>query len=148
MAGNWWGTEGRFGCEIVNWIDLAQDRDQWSALVNTEVNFRSHNSRGNSWPAEELLASQEGLSPPNHEDTWGTGGLAPLILNLGRFTRSTPGKVHQYLLNRRLGESQSGSGHFGEKNNLLLLVGFKPQTVQSVGWSLYRLSYSGRHLVM
>jgi hypothetical protein len=24
----------------VDWIDLAQDRDQWSALVNTVMNFR------------------------------------------------------------------------------------------------------------
>jgi hypothetical protein len=23
-----------------NWTDLAQDRDQWSALVNTAINFR------------------------------------------------------------------------------------------------------------
>jgi hypothetical protein len=32
----------------VDWIDLAQDRDQWRALVNTIV-------------AAQLLASQEGL---------------------------------------------------------------------------------------
>jgi hypothetical protein len=24
----------------VNWIDMAQDRDQWSALVNTVLNLR------------------------------------------------------------------------------------------------------------
>jgi hypothetical protein len=24
----------------MNWIDLAQDRDQWRALVNTAMNFR------------------------------------------------------------------------------------------------------------
>jgi hypothetical protein len=24
----------------MDWIDLAQDRDQWSALVNTEMNLR------------------------------------------------------------------------------------------------------------
>jgi hypothetical protein len=24
----------------IDWIDLSQDRDQWSALVNTVMNFR------------------------------------------------------------------------------------------------------------
>jgi hypothetical protein len=28
------------GWEGVNWIDLAQDRDQWRALVNTVMNLR------------------------------------------------------------------------------------------------------------
>jgi hypothetical protein len=27
------------GCEVVNWIHLAQDRDQWQALVNTVINL-------------------------------------------------------------------------------------------------------------
>ena len=72
-----------------------------------------------------------------------------LRVKLGRFTRSTPGKVPQYLTNRRLGGPQGGSVHFGEKEtNVLFLLGFKAQTVQSVGWSLYRLSYPGPHLVI
>jgi hypothetical protein len=28
------------GCDCMDWIDLAQDRDQWRALVNTVMNLR------------------------------------------------------------------------------------------------------------
>jgi hypothetical protein len=28
------------GCNVVHWIDMAQDRDQWEALVNTVLNLR------------------------------------------------------------------------------------------------------------
>jgi hypothetical protein len=28
------------GLDGIDWIDLAQDRDQWRALVNTMMNFR------------------------------------------------------------------------------------------------------------
>jgi hypothetical protein len=28
------------GCDRVDWIDMAQDRDQWRALVNTVLNLR------------------------------------------------------------------------------------------------------------
>jgi hypothetical protein len=27
-------------CDKVDWIDMAQDRDQWRALVNTVLNLR------------------------------------------------------------------------------------------------------------
>jgi hypothetical protein len=32
----------------IDWIDLAQDRDQWKALVRTEMNFGSHKMSGSS----------------------------------------------------------------------------------------------------
>jgi hypothetical protein len=29
------------GCEGVDWMPLAQDRDQWQSLVNTVMNLRA-----------------------------------------------------------------------------------------------------------
>jgi hypothetical protein len=34
------------GWDGVDWIDLAQDRDPWRALVNTKINLRVHKSQG------------------------------------------------------------------------------------------------------
>jgi hypothetical protein len=34
------------GCDDMDWIDLAQDRDQWRALVNTVVNLRVQKKGG------------------------------------------------------------------------------------------------------
>jgi hypothetical protein len=36
------------GWEDVNWINLAQDRDQWPALVNTIMNLLIPQKAGNS----------------------------------------------------------------------------------------------------
>jgi hypothetical protein len=49
----WWG-----GMDLIH---LAQDREQWRALVNTVMKFGFHKI-GHSWAAERLAASQEGLS--------------------------------------------------------------------------------------
>jgi hypothetical protein len=32
----------------MNWIDLAQDRDQWNAPANTVMNLRVHKTLGSS----------------------------------------------------------------------------------------------------
>jgi hypothetical protein len=60
-TGFWWGTpEGKrplgrprhrwednikidlqeMGCEGMDWIDVAQDRDRWGAVVNAVINFQ------------------------------------------------------------------------------------------------------------
>ena len=45
----------------MGWIDLAQDRDRWWALVNAVRTFGFHKIQGVSWQHEVLLASQKGL---------------------------------------------------------------------------------------
>jgi hypothetical protein len=34
------------GCGVMDWIELAWDRDRWQALVNKVMNFRFHIMRG------------------------------------------------------------------------------------------------------
>jgi hypothetical protein len=46
----------------MEWIDLAQDRDQWRVLVNTVINLSLYEILGSSRFAAQLVASQERLS--------------------------------------------------------------------------------------
>jgi hypothetical protein len=49
------------GWGAMDWIHLAQDRDQWRALMNTLVNLRVPKILGISWVGGQLLTS-EGFS--------------------------------------------------------------------------------------
>ena len=45
----------------MGWINLAQDRDKWQAVVYVVMKFQVHIMLGISWLAKELLTSPEGL---------------------------------------------------------------------------------------
>ena len=74
--------------------------------------------------------------------------IAPLTVNHGSeglvstmHLQVYPQKNSHYPLNKRLGGSQSWSGHSGEVKCLLDLPRFKPWTIQLVAQSLYWLYY-------
>jgi hypothetical protein len=48
-------------CGGLDWIELAQTRDRWRALVNAVMKLWVYKMRRISWLAENRLASQEGL---------------------------------------------------------------------------------------
>jgi hypothetical protein len=73
---------------------------------------------------------------------WGSGGIAPCILNLSTRWRSVvsfmpwplypQGKSPWYPLYRRLGGPQNWSGHFGEEKNSQPLLRLKPLVIQPI----------------
>jgi hypothetical protein len=53
--------QNMMGGKSMNWIDLAQDRIRWQALLNVVMKFGFHKMQGITSLAEELLAAQQGL---------------------------------------------------------------------------------------
>jgi hypothetical protein len=49
------------GCGNMDWINLAQDRNRWQALVNAVTNLRVPQNARNFLTSEDMLPSQEGL---------------------------------------------------------------------------------------
>jgi hypothetical protein len=45
----------------MDWIEVAQDRNRWRAVVNVVMNLGFHKMRGISWLAENLSAFREGF---------------------------------------------------------------------------------------
>jgi hypothetical protein len=50
------------GVNVVDWIDLAQDRYRWRALVNSLMNLRVPKNAGNYRGAAQVVASRAVLS--------------------------------------------------------------------------------------
>jgi hypothetical protein len=51
----------KVGCGGMDWIDVAQDKDRWRALVNAVMKIRVHKMRVLPRLAENRLASVEGF---------------------------------------------------------------------------------------
>jgi hypothetical protein len=60
------------GWDVIDWIDLAQERDSGWLLWTRLWTFGFHKTLGSSWVAAQLAASQEGLSFTSEWVSWFT----------------------------------------------------------------------------
>jgi hypothetical protein len=56
---------GEIEWDFVDWIDVAQNTDQWRALVSTVMNLGFHRILGSSRVAAQWAATQDRLSSLN-----------------------------------------------------------------------------------